>query len=488
MKGRRTALGVEDFQSFFNHSTDICVEEQTLYRKQESVQMIIVFGQGLISTSTLLKSILPNIQKLYSDDGEAGLKKQNSTERLECKKHKNPQIEQKVQQKVFDGNVAILIEDTIYFYDIADAPKRTPEESITEVSVRGPRDGFIEDLGSNIALIRKRMKTDTLVTKSFVIGRRSQTKVSLVYMTDIQNKAIVDEAARRLEAIDIDFLITDNQLIELLGDKKISLFPLMESISRPDGVISCLARGRFAIFMDNLPSVVIGPANLGLLLSTSEDAHTPYYYATFEMLLRLVGLFVAIFLPAFWVALSAYNVDQIPFPLLATIASSRIGIPFNTTVELILMLSLFEIFREAGVRLPKAVGQTVAVVGGLIVGDAAIRAGLTSPTMLVISSITAVATFTLGNQSLFGTATVLRFGVILFSAVLGMYGFFLSLFLIIAYLAKLESFGISYLSPLAPLSIKGLLKGFVKVPVETDTTRAEMLKVKDATRKPKRRK
>src|SRR5699024_4362494 len=227
-----------------------------------------------------------------------------------------------------------------------------------------PRHAFVEDISLNLALVRKGVKSNSLVAEEFTIGKRSKTKIQLVYFTDIQDKPMIRRARERLNKIDIDILSSDDQLLPIIGCSHYSLFPLMESVSRPDGVAGSLARGRFAIFIDNVPNVVVGPANLGYFFNSSEDAYTPYYYATFELALRFVGFMLAIFLPAFWVALSAYNMDQIPFPLLATIAASRLGIPFSPTIELLLMLALFELFREAGVRLPKAVGQTVAVVGG----------------------------------------------------------------------------------------------------------------------------
>ncbi|MBM7598950.1 hypothetical protein JOC34_001307 [Virgibacillus halotolerans] len=482
MKSKNKNNTIDYFNNLFQQSSDISIEEHRLINDKKTESVLVVYCEGLTETDLLMNSILPGIQRTYYLHGLQGLENQKDSNSLKWSNRANAQINKTIQDKVFDGYTVIFIADTVYFYNTSNPPKRTPEESTTEVSVKGPRDAFIEDIGSNIALVRKRLKTDSFVTKSFTIGRRSNTKVSLVYLTDIQNDQMIQEVTERLNNIDLDALISDNQLGELLGDSRYALFPLMESVSRPDGVVSSLVRGRFAIFIDNVPNVIVGPANLGVLMNTSEDAHMPYYFASFEMLLRIAGLLLAIFLPSFWVALSAYNVDQIPFPLLATIGASRLGIPFNTTVELLLMLGLFELFREAGVRLPKAVGQTVAVVGGLIVGDAAIRAGLTSPTMLVISSITAVATFTLGNQSLFGTVTILRIFSILCAAVLGMYGFFVSLFFVVAYLAKLESFGIPYLSPVSPFVKQDIFKALFKLPVTSDKMRAKILRTQDSDR------
>ena len=478
MKNNNVALKETYFKHLFQHSSDIKVQRYPLTREKKDKEIVITYCEGLINSDLLVESILPEIRKGHHTNDLNELSDSISIPW----NPDNPSFKNSIKDMIFNGYTAIVIAKTVYFFNTSSPPKRSPEESTTEVSVKGPRDAFIEDISSNIALVRKRLKTDSFVTKSFTIGKRSNTKVSLVYMTDIQSKEIINEVTARLNNIDLDALNSDNQLAELLTDSRYSIFPLLKSVSRPDGVVSGLVRGRFAIFIDNVPNVIVGPANLGYLLKSSEDTHMPFYYASFEILLRVIGLGISIFLPAFWVALSAYNVDQIPFSLLATIGASRLGIPFNTTVELLLMIGLFELFREAGVRLPKAVGQTVAVVGGLIVGDAAIRAGLTSPTMLVISSITAVATFTLGNQSLFGTVTILRIFSILCASVLGMYGFFLSLFLIVGYLAKLESFGIPYLSPVSPFVKGDFAKSLLKIPVVQQDERAKILKTEDDDR------
>ncbi|HCX51860.1 MAG TPA: spore germination protein [Bacillus sp. (in: Bacteria)] len=467
--------------NLFQHSTDVSIEKQHLYANNKKEQMLIIYCNGLIEHKLLINSILPDIQDKYYRDGQKGVENINCSERITLRNHEI-NVDNTLQEKIFNGYTAILIAENLYFFNTSSPPKRSPEESHTEVSLRGPRDAFVEDLSTNIALVRKRLKSKSLVTKSFTLGKRSQTQVRLVYITDIQNKKMIKEVTHRLTNIDIDIINSDNQLLGLLGGSKYSLFPLMKSVSRPDGVVSSLVRGRFAIFIDNVPNVLIAPGNLGLFLHTAEDEHTPYYYASLELLLRLLGLMLSLFLPAFWVALSAFNVDQIPFPLLETIASSRLGIPFNSAVEVLLMLSLFELFREAGVRLPKAVGQTIAVVGGLIVGDAAIRAGLTSPTMLVVSAITAVSTFTLGNQALYGTVTIIRFFSIFLSSVLGMFGFFISVYLTLGYLAKLESFGIPYLSPVSPYVKNDFSKSLLKYPVAQQDERAKILDTNDTDR------
>lgn len=367
---------------------------------------------------------------------------------------------------LFAGELAIYFSDSKKWcrIDVAERPQRQPEESNTEISVKGPRDGFIEDLSTNVALIRKRLRSPDLMHEQFIIGEQSQTKVSLLYFRNLTRKEVIDEARRRIKHIEIDALLSSGQLEEIISDQSLSLFPLLDYIGRPDFAAQSLLRGRFIVFVDGSPMAIIAPTNMTVLLKSPEDLHHPFYYVAFERIIRLIGIFIAIFIPGFWVGLSAFNIDQLPMPLLATVSNSRVGIPLSAPMEAFLMLGLFELFREAGVRLPKAVGQTVAVVGGIIVGDAAIRAGLTSPMMLVTAAVTAVATFTLVNQSLSGTVSILRLYILIFSSVLGLYGFVLGLVSIVIYLSRLNSFGLPYLAPISPIYFRDIIEAVLVKP------------------------
>ncbi|GGG51333.1 spore germination protein [Paenibacillus radicis (ex Gao et al. 2016)] len=360
---------------------------------------------------------------------------------------------------LFSGSVIAVHNESgmVFGFDLSDQPGRQPEESTMELSLKGPRDGFIEKIGTNIALVRKRLRTPDLHCQYWSIGRETHTEVALLHIKGKAEPGLVEEARRRLHNIDIEALNSASQLEDLISDRPYSLFPLVEYIGRPDYVVQSLLKGKVAFLVDGSPSAIIAPANLLLLTKSPEDFHLPYYFVSLERLLRIAGLILALCLPGFWVSLSAFNIDQIPFTLLATVTISRIGLPMSATMEMFLMLTIFELFREAGVRLPRAVGQTVSVVGGLIVGDAAISAGLTSPTMLVSAAITAVATFTLVNQSLSGTVSILRFAILALSSMFGIFGFFVSVFATLTYLCSLESFGRPYMAPVAPISWKSLI-------------------------------
>jgi hypothetical protein len=460
------------------HSLQDChdvIEYKLTLNVDGPMEVVLIYCDGLIDNQQLQLGLLPLLEK-WAEQFRSTLAT------AQGEKHKPSMLFSKVQpgdngnnlySRLFAGSVILSFAkiEGLFEFDIANQPGRNPEESTMEVSIRGPRDGFVEQLSTNVALVRMRLKTPDMHVEYRKIGTESLTEVALIYMEGKADAKLIKEAKRRLDNIDIPALVGGSQLEELLSDRRLSLFPLVEYVGRPDYVVQSLLQGKITILLDGSPSAIIAPGNLLLLIKSPEDAHLPYYYVSLERLLRLVGLVLSICLPGFWIALSAFNTDQIPFTLLATITMSRIGLPLSATMEMFLMLTMFELFREAGVRLPRAVGQTVSVVGGLIVGDAAIRAGMTSPTMLVMAAVTAVSTFTLVNQSLTGSVSLIRYLILTFSSVLGIFGFFIGSFAVLIYMCTLESFGSSYLYPLAPLRFKELLPALIQMPWKLKSTR-----------------
>ncbi|KMK76164.1 spore germination protein [Alkalihalobacillus pseudalcaliphilus] len=383
-------------------------------------------------------------------------------------------------ERLLSGDLVIFIEHesekSLLYRKMSDIAKRETEESATEISIKGPRDGFTEELDTNISLLRKRLKTPLLKNREFLLGEKSQTTIALVYLEKTISTELIEIVIERLNSCKIDYLESSQQLEEYLGNNRLSLFPLVNYCGRADFLAQSLRRGRFGIIIDGSPMALIAPSNLTEQIKSPEDFYHPFYFVALERLLRLFAFIVAIFLPGFYIALASYNVEQIPLYLLATITNSRFGIPFSGPMEAFLMIWMFEIFREAGVRLPKSVGQTIAVIGGLIVGDAAIRAGLTSPTLLVVMAVAAVAQFTLINQSLLGSVTIFRLFVLSGASLLGMYGFFLSLFFIVVYAAGLTSFGVGYLEPIAPVSFKEWIAAILDRPKSSHVALPKMLK------------
>ncbi|OCT11487.1 hypothetical protein A8709_07405 [Paenibacillus pectinilyticus] len=385
---------------------------------------------------------------------------------------------------VFKGNLLLfdLESACCYMQSVADPPQRATEESVTETSSKGARDGFTESIKTNVALIRKRLISPTLKVESFTIGVRSQTEVCLLYIQDIANKEAVDEARARLRKIELDALITSSQLEEAISDKTMSLVPLIDNTGRPDFAAEYLIGGRFVVLLNGSPLAIVAPITLTSLMKSPEDGYFRAVITSFQRVIRMFGWYLALFLPGFYIALIGFNFEQVPLPLLATIATNRIGLPTSLPFEAILVLILFELFKEAGLRLPKSVGPTVTVVGGIIIGDAAIRAGITSPTVTVVAATTVISGYTLVNPTLSAIVSIARIVIMIIASILGMFGFFMSIFIIIAYLSDLKSFGIPYLSPISPPSWSDLTGALLKKPANKIKKRAQNLNLQDDTR------
>lgn len=369
---------------------------------------------------------------------------------------------EEVMTKVLSGFLVFYKEGDTYLYafNAAKVPHRSPEESTTEMSIKGAKDGFTEELDTNVSLIRKRLNTEQLYNEIFEVGTISKTMVSLLYLRNKANLSIIKEARHRIESIHVESVISSGQLEQWISDKTFSLFPLYDSSGRADFAVECLLEGKFIIVVNGSPLVLIGPANVFGLLSSPEDIHFPYHTIAFQRILRLISLLIAIFLPGFWIAIATVNIDLLPFNLLATVVEARRGMPLPFFLEFIFLLTLFEILKEAGIRMPKPVGQTIAVVGGLIIGDAIIRAGLASATLIVVIALSTVATYTLVNQSITGSVSILRLYMVIISGFFGIYGFLLGLITLVVYLSRLESYSLSYLEPIVSIKFKQLRSGF----------------------------
>jgi hypothetical protein len=464
----------ERLREYFALLADIVIQSFH-YGSASQIKLTVVYCDGMIDRKRISDFVLPAFEDVLNNEGSSDRMVSELKGRLQLLEARN---EREWMVRLFNGQLIVwasFLEHPLTL-DISNIPQRNPEESATEISIKGPRDGFTEELSTNVALIRKRLRTPKLRNERFVIGTESLTEVSLLYLQDVIAPAILEEARSRLRHFEIDALLSSEQLEEGIADSSYSLFPLLDYIGRPDFTAQSLLLGRFVILVNGSPMALIAPTNLTEQIKSPEDLHFPFYYVSFEICLRIGGLLTAIFAPGFWIALTAYNLDQLPFPLLATISSSRQGLPVSAPLEIVIMLALFEIFREAGIRLAKGVGQTIAVVGGLIIGDAAIRAGLTSPTMLFVSAVTGVSTFTLVNQSLSGTVSLLRLYTLVCSAVLGMFGFFISVFSIVVYLSGLKSFGVGYLEPLSPVSFRDLASALLAPPLKKRKRQPAMLK------------
>ncbi|MDZ5471416.1 spore germination protein [Bacillus sp. 31A1R] len=467
-----TQKKVEELKAEFTKSQDFLSKEH----QTGGETFRLLYFESLINGQYLDQYILPRLGMQKGGSIEERLKQYFQAENVTDKEMKE------LSTLLFEGKVIFFIKDLLLSIDVADLPKRKPEESALETSIRGPKDGFVEDIKTNISLVRRRLNTSSLCVEKYTIGKRSSTKVVLLYLHDVIDQRILDEIHQRLNSLELDILTSIYDLETYIEDRPYSLFPTVDYTGRPDFVVQALNQGRFAVMVDGNPTVTIAPVSLLLQTKSPEDSYISFAFVTLERIMRMVGITVSGFLPGTWIAFSAYNIEQIPYSLVATISTSRFGLPLSAPVEMFVILLLFELFNEAGIRLPRAIGQTVAVLGGLIVGDAAIRAGLTSPTMLVVAAITYISSFTLVNQVLSAGITVIRFAILLLATIFGLFGVIIGFILLVVYFSSLTSFGTPYLGSVAPVSLKEVIKSFTKGPRSLYRTRTSSTSPKDPTR------
>lgn len=389
-------------------------------------------------------------------------------------------------EAILIGETALLIDkyDKIVILASRGWPTRSINEPQTETVVRGPRDGFTETLKFNTTLIRRRIRDPKLKLKNFQVGRRSKTDVALMYIEDIANEKILNEVKERIQKVDVDS-ITDSSILEyFIEDNYLSPFPQIENTERPDSVAASLYEGRIAIVVDNSPFVLVVPATMGSLLQSSEDYYSRWPIASIARLVRYVSALIAVLAPSLYVAITSFNPGLLPTQLAYYVAASRANVPFPAIVEAFLMEITIELLREAGTRISGPIGTTIGIVGGLIIGQAAVNAGIVSPLMIIIVAVTTIASFGLPSYEFASGLRFYRFLIMIFSAIVGLYGVVLGLILMLTQLAKLTSFGVPFTAPYSGLGIKeGELKDVViRVPIQWMRRRPAFTMPKDKKR------
>lgn len=347
---------------------------------------------------------------------------------------------------------------------------RSLEEPSSEPVIRGPRDGFIENIAVNIGLIRSRIRTSRLKTESFTLGELTQTQVVITYISGVASSSLVEEVKARVKRIQIDGILDSGYVEEFIEDLPYSPFPQVHSTERPDVVAAELLEGRIAILVDNTPFVLIVPMTLWAGLQASEDYYIRWPIATFVRWIRFLFIFIAIFAPPLYVAITTFHQEMIPTNLVLSIASAREAVPFPALIEALLMEIIFEALREAGIRLPKQIGQAVSIVGALVIGQSAVQAGIISAPVVIIVSITGIAAFTIPRYSFANGIRLLRFPMLFLAGTLGLYGIVLGFLGILLHLASLRSFGVPYFTPVSLGSLRDIV---IRAPVWARTSRSE---------------
>lgn len=338
-----------------------------------------------------------------------------------------------------------------------DIPFRPIPEPQTETGVTGPREAFTESLTSNLAQVRRRMPSPDLRLESIWIGSRAHTEVVICHKEGAPTPEMLQTLKERLQRITNEGLQDVSELVEAVSDRPITLFPTVLITERPDIVVHYMHGGRLVVFMENSPRALILPALFIDFFISVDDYYDWRPFVAMMRMLRLFSFNLAIPLPAFYVSVTTFHLQALPTLLTLNLLTQREGAPLPPPIESLIMTSIFEVLREAAVRLPRAIGPTVSIVGGLVIGDAAIRSGLTSPAMVLVVTATAVASFLLPSPSLANTATYYRFALLLLSSAFGFFGLLIGYLLVLTHLSSLTSLGVPYMSPLFPFQAEHLL-------------------------------
>ncbi|WP_071394448.1 spore germination protein [Bacillus tuaregi] len=324
------------------------------------------------------------------------------------------------------------------------------EEPSSQTVVRGPKEGFTETLRINTSLIRRRIKNTNLWVETLAVGEQTQTDVALLYIKGIANDKIIEEVKNRIDKINIDAILESGYIEELIQDETYTIFPTMHNTERPDAACGALLEGRIIIMVDGTPFVLMVPALFIEFFQSSEDYYQRADISTLLRILRFICLFLALLTPSAYIAVTTFHQEMLPTRLLISLAAQREGVPFPAIVEAVMMEITFEILREAGVRMPRAVGPAISIVGALVLGQAAVEAGIVSASMVIIVALTAIASFVNPTFNMGIAIRILRFGFMFLAATFGLFGIIIGLIIMVAHLASLRSFGVPYLSPMAP--------------------------------------
>lgn len=452
-------------KNLFGNSSDLVVREFD-FGVQREIHVALIFIDGLIDKNSISEAILKPL--LYHSLNKSPVQSKNSYQLIRDWLVTYASIQEassigKVIDYVMQGCAALFIDGTsqIIILEVKGWTTRGVEEPKSEAFVRGPREGFNETLRTNTALIRRRIRTPLLHFDMLKVGRLTKTDICVAYIQGITNPGLIKEVKQRLEGIDTDGILESGYIEDFIKDNPWTPFSLLDRTERPDKVAASLLEGKVAIIIDNTPFALIVPAIFSEFLQAPED-----YYESFDFIrsFRWLGLLVATFLPSIYVALSTYHQEMIPISLIFSMAAGREGVPFPAVIEALIMEISFDFLREAGTRMPRSVGQAVGIVGALVIGQAAVAAGIVSPIMVIIVSGAAVASFMIPNYSASIAIRFIRYPFLLLAGLLGLPGIFWGILMLLFHLASLRSFGVPYLYPIAP-SVPGEWRDvFIKAP------------------------
>ena len=433
--------------------------------KDPEVKGYILFINGMVNREEIFRSILEPVIQNPALHMEAGLLKTLQDSVISAGDiEKTGQIN-KIMNSLLNGNTIFILNafNEAFVINTKGFQMRSITEPEGERVLRGPREGFIEPLLVNLTLLRRKLETADLKYEFMKIGRYSQTKLCICYISGVANPQIVKELKQRLKKIDIDGIVASGYIVELIKDEPYSPFKTMGSTERPDVVAAKLLEGRVAVVVDGTPVVITLPFLFIEHFQANEDYYINFYFSTINRLLRIIAFMITVSVPGVYVALLTFHQEMIPTPLLLSISSARQGVPLPTIVEILILLFVFEILREAGIRMSNSIGQALSIVGALVLGQASVDAKLVSAPVVIVVALSGITG--LITPRIKGAAITFRLLLLLLSAYMGLYGFIFGVSGILIHLCQIRTFGIPYLIDLASMDLKEFKDTAIRAPL-----------------------
>lgn len=469
---------INDILALTGNSSDFNIRK---FQGAYGLPMAIVYINGLTDTEVINDNIInPILSDAEADDAQkrtlseffAVIKDQVITVNATNTVSKIVEL----ISALYKGDTVILADGWDHAISASSAKwiQRGVQEPSSQSVIRGPKDGFTEDISTNVALLRRRIKSPNLWKIDRKIGVVTQTDVSVMFLKGTANDLVVKEVLQRLDRIEIDGILESGYIEEFIQDQTITPFPTIINTERPDTVSASILEGQVAVLVDGTPFVLVMPITFVKFFIASEDYYQRFDISSFLRLLRFFAFTISMVLPSLYIAITTFHQEMIPTTLLVSLAAQREGIPFPAFFEALLMEITFEVLREAGVRMPRAIGSAISIVGALVLGQAAVEAGLVSAAMVIVVAFTAISSFVVPAFNISIAARLIRFILMLLAAVLGLFGIMSGLFFLIIHLLSLRSFGVPYMAPIAPFIPSNIKDSFVRVPWRLMVTRPRL--------------
>jgi len=477
---------LEHFKEITGKSYDMNIRE--FKTGPNEIPSALIFVDGMVDSASVEKLLQVVKVDIFltgiKEVGREGIFETIRERLLAVKNYREVEDMDTLYEGISMGETALLFNGTprAILCETRGWQTRAVDEPESETTIRGPRDGFIESIRVNTSLIRRRISSPNLWIENLKLGSLTRTEVAFAYMKGLAGEELLEEVRARLTRIDLDGILESGYIEEMIQDQPFSAVPTVFRTERPDRVAAALLEGRVAIFTGGTPYVLVVPADFSMFLQAPDDYYEIFPIGTFVRILRYFSFAVSLFLPGIYVSVLNYHPELLPTTLLLRIQASREGVPFPVMGEVFLMEAAFEILREAGLRLPRAIGSAISIVGALVLGDAAIRAGLVSPGVVIVVAFTAISSFTTPGFGVAISARLLRFAIIILAGIGGLLGIQFALLALLIHLVTLRSFGHPFMAPFGPFILQDMKDTILRLPLWQQDLRPRLLGYREPRR------